>query len=79
MNADRIALLLWGAVSLSMTGCAFVAGSTKQPVAVSVIHNNENLPGVGCTLRNDAGMWTAEEDGTSYAGLAASYAAGVVR
>ena len=29
--------------------------------------------------RNDAGLWTAEEDGTSFAGLAASYAAGVVR
>jgi hypothetical protein len=29
--------------------------------------------------RNDAGLWTAEDDGTSYAGLAASYAAGVVR
>jgi hypothetical protein len=29
--------------------------------------------------RNDAGLWTAEEDGTTYAGLAASFAAGVVR
>ncbi|MCU7725893.1 hypothetical protein ODJ79_19355 [Actinoplanes sp. KI2] len=29
--------------------------------------------------RNDAGLWTQEEDGTSYAGLAASFAAGVVR
>ncbi len=29
--------------------------------------------------RNDAGLWTEEEDGVSYAGLAASYAAGVVR
>ncbi|MFF5293146.1 hypothetical protein [Paractinoplanes globisporus] len=29
--------------------------------------------------RNDAGLWTEEEDGTSYAGLAASFAAGVVR
>ncbi len=29
--------------------------------------------------RNDAQLWTEEEDGTSYAGLAASYAAGVVR
>ncbi len=29
--------------------------------------------------RNDAALWTAEEDGTSYAALAASYAAGVVR
>ena len=29
--------------------------------------------------RIDAGLWTAEEDGASYAGLAASYAAGVVR
>ncbi|GAA2904005.1 hypothetical protein Acy02nite_52310 [Actinoplanes cyaneus] len=29
--------------------------------------------------RNDAQIWTAEEDGTSYAGLAASFAAGVVR
>ncbi|GAA0551841.1 hypothetical protein GCM10010172_37780 [Paractinoplanes ferrugineus] len=29
--------------------------------------------------RNDAGLWTAEDDGTTYAGLAASYAAGVVR
>ncbi|MEV6489708.1 hypothetical protein AB0M20_13930 [Actinoplanes sp. NPDC051633] len=29
--------------------------------------------------RNDAGLWTEEEDGASYAGLAASYAAGVVR
>ena len=29
--------------------------------------------------RNDAGLWTAEADGASYAGLAASYAAGVVR
>ena len=45
-------------------------------------------PSVGCpevvflvdgVRRNDAGLWTAEEDGTSYAGLAASYAAGVVR
>jgi hypothetical protein len=29
--------------------------------------------------RNDAGLWTAEDDGQSYPGLAASYAAGVVR
>ncbi|HEU4422871.1 MAG TPA: hypothetical protein VFR67_10110, partial [Pilimelia sp.] len=29
--------------------------------------------------RIDATLWTAEDDGTSYAGLAASYAAGVVR
>jgi len=29
--------------------------------------------------RNDAGLWTAEDDGQSFAGLAASYAAGVVR
>ncbi|GGM99848.1 hypothetical protein FHR83_000542 [Actinoplanes campanulatus] len=29
--------------------------------------------------RNDAQVWTAEDDGTSYAGLAASFAAGVVR
>jgi hypothetical protein len=29
--------------------------------------------------RNDAGLWTAEEDGSSFAGLAASFAAGVVR
>ena len=29
--------------------------------------------------RIDAGLWTAEDDGSSYAGLAASYAAGVVR
>ena len=45
-------------------------------------------PGVRCpdlvllvdgVRRNDAGLWTAEEDGQSYAGLAASYAAGVVR
>jgi hypothetical protein len=28
--------------------------------------------------RNDAGLWTAEEDGQSFPGLAASYAAGVV-
>jgi hypothetical protein len=45
-------------------------------------------PGVRCpdvvllvdgVRRNDAGLWTAEDDGQSYAGLAASYAAGVVR
>jgi hypothetical protein len=29
--------------------------------------------------RNDARVWTEEDDGTSYAGLAASYAAGAVR
>ena len=29
--------------------------------------------------RNDALLWTREDDGTSYAGLAASFAAGVVR
>jgi hypothetical protein len=29
--------------------------------------------------RNDAQIWTAEDDGTSFAGLAASFAAGVVR
>jgi hypothetical protein len=47
-----------------------------------------DVPAAGCpdvvflvdgVRRNDAGLWTAEEDGTSYAGLAASYAAGVVR
>jgi hypothetical protein len=45
-------------------------------------------PGISCpdvvllvdgVRRNDAGLWTAEDDGQSYAGLAASYAAGVVR
>ncbi len=45
-------------------------------------------PGIACpdvvllvdgVRRIDAGLWTAEEDGSSYAGLAASYAAGVVR
>jgi hypothetical protein len=45
-------------------------------------------PGVRCpdvvllvdgVRRNDAGLWTAEDDGQSYPGLAASYAAGVVR
>ncbi|GAA0800003.1 hypothetical protein [Spirilliplanes yamanashiensis] len=45
-------------------------------------------PGVTCpdvvllvdgVRRIDAGLWTAEDDGSSYAGLAASYAAGVVR
>ena len=45
-------------------------------------------PGVRCpdvvllvdgVRRNDAGLWTAEDDGQSFAGLAASYAAGVVR
>lgn len=45
-------------------------------------------PGVSCpdvvllvdgVRRIDAGLWTAEDDGSSYAGLAASYAAGVVR
>jgi hypothetical protein len=45
-------------------------------------------PGVRCpdvvllvdgVRRNDASLWTAEDDGQSYAGLAASYAAGVVR
>jgi len=45
-------------------------------------------PGVCCpdvvflvdgVRRNDAGLWTAEDDGQSFAGLAASYAAGVVR
>jgi hypothetical protein len=45
-------------------------------------------PGVCCpdvvllvdgVRRNDAGLWTEEEDGQSYPGLAASYAAGVVR
>ncbi|HEX8630948.1 MAG TPA: hypothetical protein VF755_22560, partial [Catenuloplanes sp.] len=29
--------------------------------------------------RIDAGLWTQEDDGSSYPGLAASYAAGVVR
>ena len=29
--------------------------------------------------RIDAGVWTAEDDGTTHPGLAASYAAGVVR
>jgi hypothetical protein len=45
-------------------------------------------PGVRCpdvvllvdgVRRNDAGLWTAEDDGQSFPGLAASYAAGVVR
>ncbi|MEU4244385.1 hypothetical protein [Actinoplanes sp. NPDC026619] len=44
--------------------------STRQPDVVFLVDG---------VRRNDAGLWTAEEDGTSYAGLAASYAAGVVR
>jgi hypothetical protein len=45
-------------------------------------------PGLACpdvvflvdgVRRIDAGLWTSEDDGSSYAGLAASYAAGVVR
>ena len=57
-----------------------VPAAEWQPIDVN--------PRVGCpdvvflvdgVRRNDAGLWTAEEDGTSYPGLAASYAAGVVR
>jgi hypothetical protein len=47
-----------------------VAGSVRVPGVVFLVDG---------VRRNDAGLWTAEEDGTSYAGLAASYAAGVVR
>ncbi|MFI5888582.1 hypothetical protein ACIA5D_00520 [Actinoplanes sp. NPDC051513] len=47
------------------------------------VARGRNPPGVVFLVdgvrRNDAGLWTAEEDGTSYAGLAASFAAGVVR
>lgn len=47
-----------------------VSGSVRAPDVVFLVDG---------VRRNDAGLWTAEEDGTSYAGLAASYAAGVVR
>jgi len=47
-----------------------VAASVRRPDVVFLVDG---------VRRNDAGLWTAEEDGTSYAGLAASYAAGVVR
>jgi hypothetical protein len=47
-----------------------VSAGTRRPDVVFLVDG---------VRRNDAGLWTAEEDGTSYAGLAASYAAGVVR
>jgi hypothetical protein len=47
-----------------------VAGNAHRPDVVFLVDG---------VRRNDAGLWTAEEDGTSYAGLAASFAAGVVR
>jgi hypothetical protein len=47
-----------------------VSGSVRPPDVVFLVDG---------VRRNDAGLWTQEEDGTSYAGLAASFAAGVVR
>jgi hypothetical protein len=47
-----------------------VSGSVRAPDVVFLVDG---------VRRNDAGLWTAEEDGSSYAGLAASFAAGVVR
>lgn len=47
-----------------------VAAGVRRPDVVLLVDG---------VRRNDAGLWTAEEDGSSYAGLAASYAAGVVR
>jgi hypothetical protein len=47
-----------------------VAGGVRCPDVVLLVDG---------VRRNDAGLWTEEEDGVSYAGLAASYAAGVVR
>jgi hypothetical protein len=43
------------------------------------VHCPEVVLLVDGVRRIDAGLWTAEDDGSSYAGLAASYAAGVVR
>jgi hypothetical protein len=47
-----------------------VAAGVRRPDVVLLVDG---------VRRNDAGLWTAEDDGASYAGLAASYAAGVVR
>lgn len=50
-----------------------------RPLDVAQVRGPDVVFLVDGVRRNDAGLWTAEEDGTSYAGLAASYAAGVVR
>jgi hypothetical protein len=47
-----------------------VAAGVRRPDVVLLVDG---------VRRIDAGLWTAEDDGASYAGLAASYAAGVVR
>ena len=57
-----------------------VPAAEWAPVDVpSGVHSPDVVLLVDGVRRNDAGLWTAEEDGQSFAGLAASYAAGVVR
>ncbi len=57
----------------------------REPEAWEPLHAPADLRAAEVVLlvdgvrRNDALLWTREDDGTSYAGLAASYAAGVVR
>ncbi|HEY8533260.1 MAG TPA: hypothetical protein VIL44_05195 [Micromonospora sp.] len=54
--------------------------SAWRPLAAPAgLHPPEVVLLVDGVRRNDALLWSHEEDGTSYPGLAASYAAGVVR
>ena len=57
-----------------------VPAAQWAPIDVPVgVHCPDVVFLVDGVRRNDAQLWSAEEDGQSYAGLAASYAAGVVR
>jgi len=59
-------------------GAAYEGGDgPASPSSAQVDTDAEVL--VDGVRRNDAGLWTAEDDGLSFPGLAASYAAGVVR
>jgi len=49
----------------ALTGCASIAGQSSQPLTVTTLHNNQEIAGVACTLKNDAGSWSVTTPGTA--------------
>lgn len=47
-----------------LTGCASIAGEHVQPISVGALLDNKEIPGVGCTLSNDAGSWFVTTPGS---------------
>ena len=46
------------ALLVLVSGCASIAGEKLQPISVKTMQDGKEIPGVNCSLKNDAGSWS---------------------